>query len=418
MASSSQRRVFTAAIHEPRTVIPAMQERGITPAAMPSSFYRRLFRAVYDVYADGEHVNAESVIQRAGLTGREATEALRLDNDPMPTDLREDMAQLVAAQQRVSIAALAEQLHAALGDNERPGNLLEEAADGLRRIQEVGERKTTGTLSMRDLAERSLEAQRTGEDGTVPTGIMQLDDAILGGVGAGEMMTIAAQSSRGKSILTLEALYRAAAQGHPALLYSYEDTQRMTFDRLICRQTGIRMEDLARCQVNEGHPQHGAYLAALADLERLPLYMHYAVGRTVAQLETDLWRMVDSHGVEIFAVDYIQQAATAGDEGKNIAVERAIEAVKRHAGRYNVAGVAVSQVRKEAGERPGLEDLYWSAAIRQASDKVLILWKKGETKPKTPLDVNVAKNKNGACYTGSDALRITVEWPRFRVLDP
>lgn len=192
----------------------------------------------------------------------------------------------------------------------------------------------------------------------------------------------------------------------------------MTFDRLICRQTGIRMEDLARCQVNEGHPQHGAYLAALADLERLPLYMHYAVGRTVAQLETDLWRMVDSHGVEIFAVDYIQQAATAGDEGKNIAVERAIEAVKRHAGRYNVAGVAVSQVRKEAGERPGLEDLYWSAAIRQASDKVLILWKKGETKPKTPLDVNVAKNKNGACYTGSDALRITVEWPRFRVLDP
>lgn len=87
--------------------------------------------------------------------------------------------------------------------------------DELRRRTKVFENETEGEKILQDLGER------------IPTGIKGFDELIQGGLIKGETYIISGVSGAGKSIFSLEFLYRGASQfDEPGLYVTFEETMQ------------------------------------------------------------------------------------------------------------------------------------------------------------------------------------------------
>ncbi|MEM2145791.1 MAG: ATPase domain-containing protein, partial [Candidatus Jordarchaeaceae archaeon] len=87
--------------------------------------------------------------------------------------------------------------------------------DELRRRRKVFEGETETEMETEDLGER------------IPTGIKGFDELIQGGLIKGETYIISGVSGAGKSIFSMEFLYRGASQfDEPGLYVTFEETRQ------------------------------------------------------------------------------------------------------------------------------------------------------------------------------------------------
>lgn len=87
-----------------------------------------------------------------------------------------------------------------------------------------------------DVVERAEERIRhPGKLPGVSTGFKKLDE-LTGGLQAGRLWTILAESSNGKSMLGRQLIEEACEQGHAAVIYTYEMMDYEEVGRMICSQ--------------------------------------------------------------------------------------------------------------------------------------------------------------------------------------
>ena len=237
------------------------------------------------------------------------------------------------------------------------------------------------------------------------SGFEELDN-IIGGFRNGELIIVAARPSVGKTAFALNVAYRMAVNDVKAGIFSLEMSGIEIATRLISLETGIPIYQLRAGQIKNIRENK---LESLAYLQSLPIYVDDSSLVNTSQIRSILRRHRD---IGIIFVDYIQLMQLEKTVENRVAeVSKIARDLKCIAREFNIPVVAVSQlsraVEQRQDKRPQLSDLRESGAIEQEADVVLLMYredyyKRGKEKEQqdiVPVEIEVAKNRNGALRT-------------------
>ncbi len=284
----------------------------------------------------------------------------------------------------------------------------------------------SASVSCRPLATAVADLHRelaAGPDARAvyPTGLVELDRRLSGGLRPGEQWVIAARPGAGKSALAGTVALSLADSGHGVLLLSLEMGADQVALRLAAARSGV---DVWRLRSRDLGPEDWRRLTAASDeLSRMPITICDDASATVSTVRRHVRRLAATeHPVRVVVVDYLQLLAPEGlsrGSSREVEVASMSRALKRLALEQRIACVVLSQlnrgVESRADKRPMLSDLRESGAIEQDADGVLMLYRADHYRPVDQRDglaeLAIAKHRNGP--TGTVNLRFLDACTRF-----
>ncbi len=239
--------------------------------------------------------------------------------------------------------------------------------------------KTPVTTSVNDLrSEFQQMMDGTYTKSAVETHIGHLDEKLgCKGIGAGEVMVVAAPTSCGKSQLALNICARNIMHKQvPCGIVSLEMPQKQVMKRLVSCISGVPLglvqdgvaSDENMKRVNE----------ALDKVEKAPLYTIHSC-RGIDDLTAQIRVMHRKHGVKLVVIDYLQLIPFNTAHSKAEAVSDMSHKIKQMALDLNISVVLLSQVNREGSKSQGLElyHLRDSGDIENDADVIILMWPYG-----------------------------------------
>jgi replicative DNA helicase len=240
------------------------------------------------------------------------------------------------------------------------------------------------------------------------TGLRDLD-GMIGGMVKQDLIVIGARASMGKTWLGCYlANYIATTQQQPVVFFSAEMSKSQLTKRFLAMHSGIDSQRLIRNEVYEH--EYEALIAGLEKLKQLPLI----IDDTPASIQNpsrmrSVLRRVKSErgGLGLVVMDYIQKLGDRAAGNRAQAVGKLSGAFKDIAKEFDVPFVALAQVNRgvesQSNKRPGMADIKDSGDIEQDMDVGLLLYREEyydtQTAARGLMEINVAKNRNGATGT-------------------
>jgi replicative DNA helicase len=388
---------------------------------VPADFYvpvhEGLFAVMVDLYVAGQPVDGVSVrdaARRAGLWGQldngvYLTDLIAVPGAPSATDVYARTVQGLAVLRRVATESLRGYQMSTAQEADH------QVVPGIVADQMV--RAATSHLSVSDVSAgdaaamaiaRSLAVRAGQVTPGIPTGYADLDE-VIGGIGPGQLILVAARPGMGKSVVLLNVARHAAVDlGHPVLLCSLEMSTIEVGERLLAAQAkvplaAIRGGTLSTAQEDQVH-------AAAQVLAGAPLRVDESTDLTVADLRARALRMARSGGLELIVVDYLQLLRPLNSRAdKHVQIGDISRGLKVLA--KDVAPVlAASQLNRgpeaRPDRKPAMSDLRDSGALEQDADVVILVHREDYYHPETArageIDLTVAKHRGGP--TGEIAL--------------
>jgi replicative DNA helicase len=240
----------------------------------------------------------------------------------------------------------------------------------------------------------------------VPFGFSRLD-YLLQGMQPGDLITLAASTSVGKTSFAFQVAMHAASKGFPVLAFSLETKERALRYRISANAS--RLDSLKLRQGATTPQERERLLQRIRAIEDYPIRIDTRTPVTVSQIRNRA-RLLHAKGMcQLLVVDYAQflvrqQSASRQDRrSRNEQVEEATGALKQIAMELEIPVLLLSQVTRESvrdNRAPQLHDLRDSGGLEQDSDVVIFLHRPGKGVPEDdmqPRDVDliVAKNRNG-----------------------
>ena len=198
------------------------------------------------------------------------------------------------------------------------------------------------------------------------TGLRGLDEVTNGGVKRGELVTIAAPTSGGKSILMVQMALEALRAGKRVAVFSLEMPSKQVVGRLLSAMCGFNIaalkyvsrEDTTNGQLKKFH-------AAVAEMAQMHLQVESGYSDMEA-IDSALRELVARGKADFVVVDYIQLVhlrALGSNETREQHVSEITKRLKALALQLNVAVATASQLNDEGKLRE-------SRAIAHHSDHV------------------------------------------------
>ena len=396
-------------------------------------FYRPshglLFAAVRGLYLNGRPVDGITVaaalretgtLEEAGGTARLAE--LAAGAPSLGAARAEAYARIVrgSANERRMAGALAEAaevLRQPGSPEDKRGRIAELLGDVLVAPE------AAGPTSLGDWARLALEEAEGGPPLRIPTGLVDLDRALGGGLVPGGLALLAARPSMGKTALALNIALGAARAGHPTLFESVEMPGREIVRRaLACSPRGVPLADLEHVH-EDGRVAEAAWRTQL-ELAALPVEL-VDVDRDVSEIVARARRLAARpEGLRLVVVDYLQLINTTAGERREREVAAISRSLKLLARELDVGVLAVAQLSREAerraDKRPMLADLRDSGQLEQDGDAIMFIYRDEVYDPESEdagtAEVLVAKHRNGP--TGRLRLGWQPEHTRFVGLAP
>src|ERR671935_1426154 len=390
--------------------------------------HRIVFRAITDLYEQGEPVDAltvsELLTQRGELTeagGKDAVSELA-STVPVPGNARHYarivkqnalLRRLLVTSQRIQ-----KSVHDREGDPEqlveRAESLLfkvahEERASDFRRVAEV----------LGDEIDRLEKLAKGDQDITgTPSGFRDLD-AKLGGFQPGNLIVIAARPSLGKSALVCNIAENVASKyGKPVAFFSLEMSEAELAHRFISCRSRIPNDKLRKGRV--AARDWPRVVRACNELEKAPLWLDDSSDLSLLELRAKARRLASSEGgLGLVIVDYLQLMRAEDPRANRVEqVGQSSRGLKILARELNVPVIGISQLPRapelRPDKRPILSDLRESGNIEQDSDVVIFIYrasKYDEDADPSEADLIIAKHRNGP--TGDVPVVFLEQYPRF-----
>lgn len=256
-------------------------------------------------------------------------------------------------------------------------------------------------------AEIDAIASGNFEADVVTTNIGRLDVMLgSGGIAAGEVLTIAAPTSCGKSALALNiALNAAKRQKKGVAIFSFEMPKKQVTKRLLQTLSGINYKTINESEV--GQKRAKKFKEFNEELNDMPIYTSHVV-KSADDLAGQARSMVKKMGVKLIVVDYLQLIPFSQKAGKAEGIAKISHRIKQMALELDVAVILLAQVNREGAKREGglsLYDLKDSGDIENDADVVLLMYpRNGDTESSKGIDAKgayteliykIAKNREG-----------------------
>ena len=291
------------------------------------------------------------------------------------------------------------------------------AVDGLTRLQSelnehiyrISDESTVVELSEASdnydelLAERKAtaaenESNASGLQG-IPTLIPSLDKYTTGWL-PGQMITVAAATSIGKSIFAINCSTAAIQAGKSVMFFSLEMNEDEIMDRIVSSVAGIPLNQLKIGDLSDDERE--TLESVLGELKTANLTMDVNPKQTVDSIRAKALKQAQSPaGLDFVVIDYLQLIdPTLKTSNRQEAVAAMSRDVKVLAKQLGVPIMVLSQLNRsndEENEMPTLNRIRESGAIAQDSDTVILLHRnKGDDEEIPPTYVILEKQRNGA----------------------
>lgn len=255
-----------------------------------------------------------------------------------------------------------------------------------------------------------VELMQAGEfkPDVVQTNLGRLDGYLgNGGIAAGEVLTLAAPTSCGKSALALYISARTMIdQGTPTAYFSFEMPQKQLMKRMIQSVSGVNLRNIQEGTANDAAKQ--SFKDATEQVKELPLYTVHSV-KGPEDLASKARYLVRKKGVKLVVIDYLQLIGyNSRSMSKNEGIAHISHKIKQMALELNVSVILLAQVNREGAKREtglSLYDLKDSGDIENDADVVMLMWPcKGDVESSkdkdyrgsyTELFYKLAKNREG-----------------------
>lgn len=402
---------------------------GLTPEDFYSPHHRAVRQAMTALTLEGEpvdaitvsaHLEAKGTLERHG--GASYVHGL-VDEVPSTAAIASYVGIVArcALRRRLADAGMAIAHSAsAAGEDDDPlaaaSSIFFEATNGSRSKRAVG----IGSLT----AAAYAEAEKAHEDGTTtvgqPTHIIALDE-ILGGMGKGDLILIAARPSAGKTTLAVQIALETARLGSPVLIFSLEMTGAQLAQRILASEASLDLMDIRRGRLASMDDWAGLSAAASATRD-MPLEVDDSGGLSVADIAVRSRHAFAGREAGLVVVDYVQLAhGSARAENRTQELAQISGGLKALAKELDCPVLALSQLNRNADaraqKRPQLSDLRDSGALEQDADVVVFLHPteealQAERSAPRPTTAIVAKHRNGPI--GDAELIFECAYTRFK----
>lgn len=225
-----------------------------------------------------------------------------------------------------------------------------------------------------------------------PTGWHHLDE-VLGGIRAGEVSALTAQTGQGKTTWTLDLARKQADRGNGVLIASLEIPTRTVARKLLSTVAGELWSDLEK-------PDRSAAVDRMCSL---PLFLLNQYGELpVSKLRHEVSFAVRRHGVKLVVIDHLHFALGVRKPGEDerLLIDETAKAIQTLALQLQIHVVLVihpGKIRTGQGGKarlPDIEDLKGSSGPAQFADNVLRISRVGD-EPRAVLSVLKCRSELG-----------------------
>jgi replicative DNA helicase len=264
-------------------------------------------------------------------------------------------------------------------------------------------------------------AQADVAEQLVPTGLLDLDRRLNGGLRPGQLALLAARPGLGKSGLAMSIAYHLGVRQRRSVgVVSLEMSRAELLQRLVAMHTGVDTR-LVEGRVRQGDPRLVDALGAIADA---PIAIEDSAMLSVHDVRSKARRLASRRSLDLLIVDYLQlligdtRAQSRVDE-----VSRISRQLKLLARELGCPILALSQLSREVEKRtskvPQLSDLRDSGSLEQDADIVLFIYREEAyeeaSAPAGLAEIHVAKQRNGPL--GVVPVRFDAPTTRFQNLE-
>jgi replicative DNA helicase len=255
----------------------------------------------------------------------------------------------------------------------------------------------------------------------MPIGLTIVDRSTWG-LRRGEIFTIAARPSIGKTSIAVSIAARLARAGQRVLFFTSEMSVDSTYDRLLQVLSGVpgdkfntgafTNEDRARLDVAYGELKQFEDRLAICD----------STSPNIAQVH----KTAVKYRPDLLIYDHIQHIGGEGDSGRE-KVSRFVRGLKDVARELNCAVLALSQIRRlyrdpKTGKevRPTLSDLKESGTIEEESGAVMLfsILSDEPSNPVRCIYAELAKNRFGPlAVIGIEFDKLTDSWKDMEAIE-
>ncbi len=245
-------------------------------------------------------------------------------------------------------------------------------------------------------------AQHEDEARLSPTGLIDLDRILGGGLRPGQLALLAARPSMGKSGMAMSIAYHLSViQRQSVGIVSLEMSRTELIERLLAIHTGINTQEVAQ-RMRRGDEVVVSALGAISDA---PLALEDRAGLSVMDVRSKARRLASVRPLDLLIVDYLQLLMGSGNaQNRNEEVSLISRSLKLLARELQCPILALSQLSREVEKRsikvPQLSDLRDSGALEQDADIVMFIYREDayaeSGTPRTNLaEIHVTKQRNG-----------------------
>lgn len=252
------------------------------------------------------------------------------------------------------------------------------------------------------------DAASRGEIRTFPTGLIDLDKLLNGGLRGGQLIIEAARPGQGKTGLLVTAALNGMKAGKKVLFFSLEMSSKELAHRMIAMESGIPVDRLISGRLRENewpvYTQAVEYISSLKDYLTIIDLPAIRIGN-VRQLAR---RQYLKNKYDIIMFDYVQLGEPdKPSERRQLDIGQISRGLKSLAKELDVPILTAAQlsraVEMRADKRPMLSDLREAGDLEQDADIVMFIYRpdqyEKETSKQNVAELIVAKHRNGA--TGS-----------------
>ncbi len=278
---------------------------------------------------------------------------------------------------------------------------------GLRRDRSVGGLKPISEIVQKVYDELSTMAEQGEKLPGLSTGLIDLDERILG-LNDGELVLVASRPGMGKTSIALNiALNAAKSSGKAVAIFSLEMSREQLAIRLLSGESFVDTQKLLKGSLSA--EEWRRIVGAASAISGTNILIDDNPTLSVADMNAQCRRVKN---LGLIVIDYLQLMQSAGGRGNSGENRQQVVAdmsrmLKIMAKELSVPVLCLSQLSRanesRQDKRPMLSDLRESGAIEQDADVVIGLYREGyynkECENPNAAEAIVLKNRKGETGT-------------------
>ncbi|ADL52164.1 replicative DNA helicase [Clostridium cellulovorans] len=366
--------------------------------------HQQIYTAMIELYKEEQPISIVSVYSKIGEFIKENGGISYLTNiqNTFKDSQIKYYAKLVkeCSNKRKIIKFAKEMMEKACLGKEKVGDILSSFSDKAMKISDNNNKKPKhiSEVIIETVGEIEEAYNAGGKITGMASGIKNLD-RFLNGFQKGELVTIGARPSMGKTAFALE-IAQGLAKENKGLYFQFEMRDTDMVKRLIARNTLIDGYYINRGKLNDSDWSKISHSAN--NLSQRNLWINEDTNLTIFEIFNIAKQQKMKQGLDFLVIDHLLLVKKT-NENERLAIAEITRQCKLMAKSLNICVILLSQLSRgvelRIDKRPLLSDLKESGSIEEDSDKVILLYRdeyyNPDSEEKGVLEADTAKNRNG-----------------------